>query len=398
MDASLLPRLAGRALLDQLSLLSEVELARFVRDNPRAISGLITDPPSADAVSTWWSLIGSDSRDTFRAAAPELIGNLDGIIPAVRDHANRDFLRSSIDAAERDLVDLGRGERADAEQRLIMMKEIEQSLVAEAGQPSRSLLSVDTAWPGRAAVVVGDLQTADYVSYMVPGMFFTVTGQMVDWTIISQDLYDEQQRWVERLGRTDADLAGSSTAVVSWIGYQTPGIADVVSLDLAEDGARSISNSVDGVKETRGADQPNLTLVTHSYGSTATLMALQSGGLAIDSLVIIGSPGGSAQSVNDLGMPSNRVFVGEADWDPVAHSAFFGTAPGSTGFGASAMSVSGGQDPISGETLAAASGHLGYFDAGTEAMRNMALIGLGEGELVTGGAAPAPKNQLAARD
>lgn len=398
MDASLLPRLAGRALLDQLSLLSEPELAEFVTGNPAAISGVLADPPSADAVSTWWSLIGSDNRESLRAAAPELIGNLDGITPAVRDDANREFLSSSIDAAERALDDLGRAERADAEQRLIMLREIEQSLVTEAGQPARSLLSVDTAWPGRAAVVVGDLQTADYVSYMVPGMLFTVTGQMVDWTIISQDLYDEQQRWVERLGRTDADLAGSSTAVVSWIGYQTPGITDVVSLDLAEDGARYISNSVAGVQQTRGDDQPNVTLVTHSYGSTATLKALRSGGLAIDSLVIIGSPGGSAQSVSDIGMPSDRVFVGEAEWDPVVHSAFFGADPGSAGFGASAMSVSGGRDPISGETLAAASGHLGYFDAGTEAMRNMALVGLGEGELVTEGAVPAPETQLAAGD
>lgn len=394
-EASLLPRLGGRALLDQLSLLPSDALERFVAEYPQAIDRVLSDPPSADAVADWWSLLGSESRLSLRTTAPELVGNLDGIVPAVRDAANRSFLRRSIDSARADLADLGRGERADAEQRLVMLEEIQESLVTTSGQPPRTLLSVDTAWPGRAAVVVGDLATADYVSYMVPGMFFTVTGQIVDWTIISQDLYDEQAQWVDRLGRTDPALAGDSIAVVSWIGYQTPGITDVVSLDLAEDGAKYISNAVEGVHETRTDTAPHVTLVTHSYGSTATLMALESGGLAVDSLVIIGSPGGSAQSVNDLGMPSDEVFVGEAAWDPVVDTAFFGNDPGSPEFGASSMSVEGGVDPVDGTTLAAASGHLGYFDAGTEAMRNMALVGLDRGDLVTDDAELPPERQLA---
>ena len=49
--------------------------------------------------------------------------------------------------------------------------------------------------------MVGDLQTADFVSFMVPGMFFTVDGQMVDWTVISQDLYKEQVDWIHTLGK-----------------------------------------------------------------------------------------------------------------------------------------------------------------------------------------------------
>ncbi len=413
MDASLLPRLGGRALLDQLSLLPEGSLDRFVSHHPDAISRVLADPPSADAVSDWWSLIGTDTQRSLRTAAPELVGNLDGITPSARDAANRAFLQASIATAEDDLSRLGRGERADAEQRLIMLEEIEESLIAEPGQPQRSLLSVDTAWPGRAAVVVGDLEKADYVTYMVPGMFFTVTGQMVDWTVISQDLYDEQEQWVQRLGhgdpmhadptraaptRADPTRAVESIAVVSWIGYQTPGIAEVVSLDLAEDGAKFISSAVGGVQETREQDEPYVTLVTHSYGSTATLMALQGGGLTVDALVMIGSPGGSAQSVNDLGMSSDRVFVGEAAWDPVVNSAFFGSDPGSSGFGASQMSVAGGDDPVTGQTLAAASGHLGYFDAGTEAMRNVALIGLDRGDLVTGASSSASETQLAQGD
>ena len=158
---------------------------------------------------------------------------------------------------------------------------------------------------------------------------------------------------------------------------------DITSLDLAKEGAKFISSSVSGVQATRSGNQPYVTLATHSYGSTATLIALEDGAVDADALVIIGSPGSSAQSVDDLGMPSDKVFVGEAAWDPVVNSAFFGSDPGSESFGAKHMSVDGGTDPETGNELAASSGHLGYFDAGTEAMRNMALVGLDRGDLVT---------------
>ena len=394
-DSSLLPRLGGRALLDQLALLPSRQIAEFVASNPASIRALLLDPPSATAVSTWWKLTPPSSRSALVAGAPELVGNLDGLDPTVRDEANRDFLDQSILTAERELPSLGRAEKADAEQRLHMLKEIEESLVTSLNEPTRTLLSVDTAWPGRAAVVVGDLETADYVSYMVPGMFFTVDGQIVDWTVISQDLYDEQAQWVQRLGRDDPALTGASVAVVSWIGYQTPGVTDVVSLDLAQDGAKYIGSAVNGLDAARAGDEPYVTLMTHSYGSTATLMALQARQLSADALVIIGSPGSAAQSVRDIGMSRDDVFVGEAAWDPVVDSAFYGSDPGSDDFGATTMNVDGATDPITGTALSAASGHLGYFDAGTEAMRNMALVGLGRGDLVIGSETSDPGRQLA---
>jgi pimeloyl-ACP methyl ester carboxylesterase len=231
---------------------------------------------------------------------------------------------------------------------------------------------------------------------MVPGMFFTVDNQMVDWTVITQDLYDEQLGWVNRLGRSDAALRGADIAAVAWIGYQTPGIMEIASLDLAREGAASISSSVHGLQATRTGDEPQVSLMTHSYGSTATLMALQEGAMDVDSLVIIGSPGAAAQSVDDIGMPASRVFVGEAAWDPVVNSAFFGSDPGAASFGATAMQVSGTTDPVTGRKLTGASGHLGYFDAGTEAMRNMALVGLDRGDLVTGSGHPPDQTELVA--
>jgi hypothetical protein len=82
---------------------------------------------------------------------------------------------------------------------------------------------------------------------------------------------------------------------------------------------------------------------------------------------------------------NGNVYVGEAAWDPVPNSAWFGSDPGSPSYGAMRMSVGGGVDAITKELLAPSFGHNEYFGPGTESMRNMALIGIGHGELVTNG-------------
>jgi hypothetical protein len=79
------------------------------------------------------------------------------------------------------------------------------------------------------------------------------------------------------------------------------------------------------------------------------------------------------------------MYVAEAAWDPVVNTAFYGSDPGSSQFGAKKFDVAGGTDAITHKSLAAAVGHLGYFDPGSEAMRNLALIGLNQGALVTNG-------------
>ncbi|MFP7833834.1 alpha/beta hydrolase [Marisediminicola sp. LYQ134] len=382
-DADVLPTLRGRMLLDQLTLMTSRDIEAFLEGEPAAVAALLDNQPSARSVATWWSIAPRSAQARLLQSAPEVVGNLDGVPPSVRDSANRRHLSESIDRVESLLDGLGRTERAEASQQLHMLRQIEMAIVPSSSGPDRDLLSVDTEWPGRAAVVVGDLESADYVSYMVPGMFFTTDRLIVDWTVIAEDLNTEQTAWIDRLSATDPALLGATAATVAWIGYETPGILDITSLDLAEEGAKRIGSAVDGLEVTRAGDEPFITLNTHSYGSTATLMALADGSVEADALVIIGSPGGAAQSVDDLGMSSDSVFVGEAAWDPVVHTAFFGSDPGSDSFGASSMNVGAQRDPVTGQATAAAFGHLGYFDAGSTAMRNMALVSIDRGDLVT---------------
>jgi len=172
-------------------------------------------------------------------------------------------------------------------------------------------------------------------------------------------------------------------ATVAWIGYETPSLVNFTSLDLAYEGSDALAASVAGLHSLRGDSQPYIALVAHSYGSTAAMMALTNYGIDIDSIGIIGSPGSSAQLATDLGVPGDSVYVGEADWDQIKDSAFFGSDPGSASFGAHHFRVNGGIDPLTGQTLLGSTGHDEYLKVGSESLRNLALIALGQGRLIT---------------
>jgi len=375
-DPAALASLTGLSLLQQLTLLQPTALSDFVTANPEAVQQLIDAPPAARDVELWWASLDGREHGDLLASAPGLVGNLEGVPFAQRDAANRAFLASSIaelTAAQQS----GRTEARDASTQLQMLQKVNEALVTPIGAPQRHLLSLDPAGAGTASIAIGDVASAAYVSILVPGMFYTVDGQMAAWTTSAQNLYDEQVAWVDELG-----LAGS-VATVAWIGYETPSFVNFTSLDLAYQGSDALSTVVAGLHALRGSDQPYLSLIAHSYGSTTAMMALTDYGIEIDSIGIIGSPGSSAQLATDLGVPGNSVFVGEADWDQVKDSAFFGSDPGSDSFGAYRFEVSGGTDPLTGAPLIGSTGHDEYLEIGSESLRNLALVGLGQGRLVT---------------
>ncbi len=377
-DLSLLPRLAGRALLDQFSLLPATTLEGYVRDHPEAVAGLLANPLAPADITQWWARASSAVQDKLIAVTPELVGNLDGIPFAARDQANRIQLTATIEALERQLSSgVGRGMNVEVTNHLHMLGQIDKALDSRAGDPERTLVSLDTDAPGRAAIVVGDLATADYVSYLIPGMFFTIDGQVDDWADTATTLFHDQLGWLHRLGETDRTVAA-----IAWIGYQTPHLLNVGSLTLADEGAEHLARAIEGLQVLRGDRQPYISVMAHSYGSTAAMIALQRGDIEVDALAVVGSPGSSAQSASALAVRHRNVYVGEAGWDPVVNSAFYGSDPGSASYGAYRMSVAGGVDVITNRPLGASYGHNEYFRPGSESMRNLALIGIGEGGLV----------------
>ncbi|MCU1514634.1 MAG: putative secreted protein, partial [Microbacteriaceae bacterium] len=248
-NPSMLPKLSGSALLDQLTLIPSSKIARYMAGNPAAVSRMLVDPPMAASVTSWWSGLSSATKRSLSASAPELIGNLDGLPFATRDAANRSYLAKSLAETRATLSQgAGRGSLVDERRKYEVLLQVNRALVTAPGKPIRQLLTFDPEGEGRAAIAVGDLATADYVSYMVPGMFFTLQGQMADWTTIAQNLYNEQASWLTRLDKLDSTHAGKSAATVAWIGYATPGVLDVASLDRANQGAQFLGNAIQGIK------------------------------------------------------------------------------------------------------------------------------------------------------
>lgn len=356
----------GRTFLTDLAGMGRSDLLQAGRDR-RVFATAQDAPPTAAEVSTWWAGLGAEDRQRLETFAPSVVGNLDGVPYAVRDRANRAVLTS------------GLADHAAPAAREAMLGQVRDSLRHDKGAPDRYLVTLDTRGSGRAAIAIGDLDTAADVTVVVPGMFFTVTGQMTDFTNTANDLYSEQAT----LSGIAAPGSGSGVAVVAWMGYRTPDLSNILSLGLAKTGAARLERAVDGVRQVRDSDDPRVNIVAHSYGSTTALMALASGKMRADTLTVLGSPGSDVQHAGDLAVQRDQVFVGDAHSDPIAGSGYFGTDPGSAAFGSTLLDLAGGADAQdAGDVFRRPVGHNDYLKPGTASLHDVALIAVGRGDLV----------------
>ncbi|HSP76441.1 MAG TPA: alpha/beta hydrolase [Cryobacterium sp.] len=389
--------MTGAKLLDGLSTLSVADMTAFVQQAPGQVDALLTAPPAASAVAGLWTDLGAAERSSLLAAAPRLVGNLEGVPFRERGRANARYLTQSLADVTQRLADATDGnERAVLTRELAVLTQIKSALRTPDGAPRRSLILLDPTGGGRAAIALGNPDTADFVTYLVPGMNYAVEQQIVNWTDTAGAVYAEQIAVLRQSGAGQSrpgeigesgDSGGgvASVATIAWIGYETPHLFNVGGTGLAEAGADFLEQSALGIAADRGTRQPHVSVLAHSYGSTVALTALARGTFGVDALVLVGSPGSQVQSVDSLNVAPGNVYVGSADWDPTVNSAFFGSDPGAESYGANALGVSGGRDRVTGSWLTGSVGHNAYFDSGSESLHNMALIGTGNADLVTDG-------------
>ncbi|CAO1652490.1 alpha/beta hydrolase [Salinibacterium sp. NYA9b] len=373
---------SGRT-LTALASIPTSGIAEYLAARPGAVEQILSAQPPAQEVALWWGDLAIDRQEALEVASPQLLGNLEGVPYTIRDVSNRTVLDETI--AELNSVansDAGRAVQQSARQQLSMLSSISEALVFDSSNPERTLVTLDVTGQGRAAIVLGDLNDADYVSFLVPGMFFTIEGQMSFWADAANTLYTEQQAWLELFDSQSVFTSNETVATVAWIGYDTPNLTNVGAIDNAVQGRDTLANAILGLQAQRGADQPYISVVAHSYGTTAAMMALSEYDFDIDALAMVGSPGSPAESVADLNVRDGNVFVGEAAWDPIPNSSYFGADPGTASFGAQSLGVSGGFDVLQKQELAGSVGHNEYFTPGSEAMRNFALMCIGRGDLV----------------
>ncbi len=370
-----------------------------------------------DAVHDWWTSLTDAERNALLISHPDLVGNTNGIPSGDRDEANRASVERDIEY----LLGLQAGgeDLSPEQERWLENAQSVQAALAQADRPPYSSLDIEAlvlayqphafGGDGIAAVAYGDPDTADHTAVYVPGI-------MQDGTMIDENgaqalaLYDQ------------ATLDGASVSTIAWIGYDSPNwnpdgsvlgypasafdVGHTLTEANAEAGGHALSAFVDGLNSTHvTGDQPHLTVIGHSYGSTTSAHAAADG-MAADTLVLIGSPGagGGVDHVSGLNMPDGQVFVGSAAHDPVTwlggrDGVFPGTwddgvglgeDPSQADFGAHNFAVDDGE-PFRGPGGLVETGfmdnHVSYFEQGNPALDNMAQIVTGHGADVadTGG-------------
>ena len=370
-----------------------------------------------DAVNAWWQGLSEAERNALLISDPDLVGNTNGIPTGDRDEGNRAAVQRDIEHLQ-GLKDSGQDLSA-AEQRWLDNALAIEEAVAQAGQHPYDHLDLEAyvlayqphafGGDGIAAVSFGNPDTAAHTAVYVPGI-------MNDGTRIDENAADAL------LLHDEATSTGASVATITWIGYDSPNwnpesmapwhlgesagdAAQTVTEENAEQGGHLLSQFVDGLNSTHeSGDQPHLTVIGHSYGSTTSAHAAADG-MEADSLVLIGSPGagGGVDHVSELGMPEGQVFVGARDNDPVSwlggrdgllpwtwdDGLGLGEDPAQSDFGAHVFEVGPGQE-LEGLGGLATDGflenHTTYFQD-PQALANMTSVVIGNDHEVvdTGG-------------
>ncbi|MFD8347792.1 alpha/beta hydrolase [Streptomyces coelicoflavus] len=235
--------------------------------------------------------------------------------------------------------------------------------------PSRHLLAFDGRGAGLVTEVFGDLAHADRVAVLVPG---SDTGI---------DTYGRFRAAALALHRqlVASAPAGTRTAVVAWLGYETPGTVSttVATTDRADRAAPGLRHLVDDLRRITGSGA-RIALLCHSYGSVVCARAAD--GLDVADIALVGSPGTGADTAAGLGSDA-RIWAGRGADDWVEHvphvsadlfgtTVGFGTDPVSPDFGARVFDAGDG-------------GHSDYFDTGSRSLANLTRIALGETTEVT---------------
>lgn len=283
----------------------------------------------------WWSGLTPSQQQALIAADPDWVGQADGLPSEARDSANqvllaRDLARydKTLDVLRLDRSDVATEEgmaRTAVRLRGLGWSESEISTamstwaVARQTARAREQVPSDTIQlvvydpgafngKGRAAIAVGDLDSAPNIAVIVPG-----TGADVP-TYLDDQLDDGLAL------KASADSYDIEGAVLINVGYAAPPhLGSALSMSYADEGADHIADDVSGLTASRASNPAAVTLIGFSYGATVVATAADRHELELAALVLAESPGaGTASTVADFeGVTPERVFVLADSDDPV---------------------------------------------------------------------------------
>lgn len=230
---------------------------------------------------------------------------------------------------------------------------------------------------GEAVVAIGDPDEATDIAVVVPGTTSSVRT-LRDYVAAGGNLYAQMD---------DADPA-SAKSVIAYLGMDAPDTLVAAALptyasDAAPELAADVAGYIESNLATTGTD-PHVTVVGHSYGSLVVGTTLESGGLIVDDVVFVGSPGVGADTVNDLHMDDKHIFTGLLPKDKIRLlNDLFDVNAGSYGVGSEDGAVFGrnpAKESFGGVVFDTDDngGHGDYFDDATTQLDNLAAIATGQ--------------------
>ncbi|MFE4666701.1 alpha/beta hydrolase [Streptomyces sp. NPDC056716] len=319
----------------------------------------LPDPHAAPArLAAFFATLGEARRALLAHRYPLAVGNMNGAPVDVRYEANRVALEQAREVERQRMQDprLSPDGQHEAGRRMHRLDALMK--------PGRNILAFDPEGSGRVAEVYGDLDRAERISIVVPGVdtdllsFQRTTGKYTAPAGMAESLYTAER----------AVSPGTRTAVIAWADYTAPsGIGvDAATATRAAQGAVRLNALVRALP---GAAP--VSLFCHSYGSVLCGVAARLLPSRVSDIAVAGSPGMRAETVSRLRTSAQVWAMRDAD-DWVQDVPYLelgglghGADPVSRAFGARVLSAVG------------ARGHAGYFEPGTESLRNFAEIGVG---------------------
>lgn len=357
-----------------------------------------------EEVSVWWKLLSDSEREALINKDPEKYGNLDGIDMASRAKANELVLLGPKDAsgqhvpgagllgqAERDLAEAEAAmvgatsnlaaldlKRKQAQNRVDDLRALRDQMQVD----GVTLVSLQPGKPGEnvlAALAIGDVDNAEHVATMVPGM----TTNCRDSAALNLG-YAYNLR--EAAVRAGADK--NNVATIAWLGYDAPpalpdlSVASTAQAEAGADPLRKFATGIHSWRSERGMDV-HQSIIPHSYGSTTAGIAMRSIGKdVVDDFAYTGSPGAGVASVGTLGVDKDHVWVSAVPHHDavqgIGTDGDFGLDPKTLkGIGHLSGDASGAKD-YSTYSLNPVANHSSYFVAPEPGKQNHALNDLGK--------------------
>ncbi|WP_409489243.1 alpha/beta hydrolase [Amycolatopsis sp. cmx-11-12] len=311
----------------------------------------IPAPPPEGATATqnaaYWATLSEAQRTRLAMDRPELVGPRDGFSAKQRDIANRELigrersrLQSERDELQKKINEFPRtggggiklndqrefdalnAQLGELDKKIKGVDNLDAMIKQDPATPENQkyyLLGIDGHDDGKAILAKGNPDTAAHVASYVPG----TTADLATFS-------DEAARG-DRMHLAATRAGADSASVITWLGYDAPDtLLNAGSVSYADDGKQAFDNFQDGLRESHTGAPSHNTAIGHSYGTTLVGHAARDGGLAVNDMVFVASPGVGVGYAHQLNIAPDHVYSTTAEKD-VINVTNFPRMPGGEG-------------------------------------------------------------------